>query len=827
MKKRLSIILFIISIFSILGFYSNTDPFISKLKGQLEKYGIQFPQEKIYIHTDRTVYAAGEDMWFKVYLRDASSMQLSEYSTVAHVELINEKKLVVQEKFIFIGGGSGAGDLLLDENLVSGNYTLRAYTSFMQNFEEALYFKKNITIIGDLEENNALVKSKNEKGVVASFFPEGGDLVDGIASRVGFKVLDTKTNKGIKVDGRILDSAGKTVAYMKSAKFGLGVFNLTPTAGEKYKAEFEFNGKKHSFPLPQVQASGYVMQVTNRDVDSVTVQISTNFDTGLGDLYLVGQMRGSLFYAGKINSDGNVAKTYISKDSLPDGIAQLTIFSGGGEPLCERLIFIERPENEMKLRASTDKKIYTAREKVNLNLAVRDFKNFDLEADLSVAVTNSNLAKREQYEENIKSWMLLNSDLKGNIENPGFYFSNNKKSTKYVLDILMMTQGWRRFTWKQLNDGDFPEIKHLPEIGFNLEGHITKKDGSQRQKSKVYLSILDEAFKFEELETDAQGNFLFPNLHLFDSTTVVLQARKPFDNQYNLNKKKKKEEEEGKLPGSRLLDIHLKNPFIKVEELAKTNNKVLTKEEANENLIQFKQMEAVKKKYDGWSIELDDINVTAKRKPKKDDPLEKATRANGVPKFRVELDSIRSVPTTVAQLLQNLPGVRVQGPIFQEEIYVVSRGRQLVPTFVVDGTPVDISYVQVLDPTTVHFVDVYDRAPIQYSIDGDGAAVIINTRINSGVATVKKADGIIHVIHPGYYKAREFYFPNHDDKTKDPNRPDYRTTLYWNANIKTDPDDINEFSFFTCDQVGAYDVIVEGITKTGMPVYGKYQIRVE
>ena len=829
MRKRLSIVLFIISIFLMFGFYSTADPFISKLKRQLEKFGTQFPQEKIYVHTDRAVYAAGEDIWFKVYLRDASSMQLSVYSTIAHVELINEKKLVIQERFIFITEGSGIGDILLDENLVSGNYTLRAYTSFMQNFDEAFYFKKNITIIGKsekTEKNNALVKSKNKEGVVASFFPEGGDLIDGIASRVGFKVVDQKTNTGIKVDGQILDSAGKTVAYMKTAKFGLGVFNLTPTAEENYKAELEFNGKNYSFPLPKVQTNGYVMQVNNRDVDSVTIKISTNLDTGLGDLYLVGQMRGSLFYAGKINSDEQVAKTYISKDSLPDGIAQLTIFSGSGEPLCERLIYIERPENEIKLRSSTDKKIYSTREKVNLNLAVRNFKNFDVEADLSVTVTNSDLAKRQTFEENIKSWMLLNSDLKGKIEEPGFYFSNNKKSTKYVLDILMMTQGWRRFTWKKLNDGDFPEIKHLPEIGFNLKGHITKKDGSQRQKSKVYLSVLDEAFKFEEIETDAQGNFLFPNLHLFDSTTIVLQARKPFDNQYNLNKKKEKKEE-GKLPGSRLLDIYLKNPFLRVEELAKKYNNDLTKEEANKNLIQFGKMEAVKKKYDGWSIELDDINVTAKRKPKKDDPLEKATRLNGDPRFRVQLDSILFTPITLAQLLQSLPGVRVQGSIFQEEIFIVSKGRQIVPTFVVDGTPVDLSYVQVLDPSTIHFMDVYDRAPVQYSVDGGGAAILIHTRINSGVATIKKADGIIHVIHPGYYKARAFYFPDHEDKTKDPNRPDYRTTLYWNGTIKTDPDDNNEFSFFTCDQVGAYDVIIEGMTKTGIPIYGKHQINVE
>ena len=827
MRKHITILILTIFTISILGFYLPNDPIISKLKGQLQKVEAQYPQEKIYVHTDREVYTAGEDLWFKVYLRDAA-LQISQISTVAHVELINSNKTVVHESFIFIKVGSGVGDILLDKKMAPGDYTLRAYTSFMDNFDESFYFKKNITIIGSAEKPNIIPTSENGEGVVANFFPEGGDLVDGIASRVGFKVLDEKTNKGIKVDGRVLDSAGKTVAYMKTAKFGLGIFSLTPEAGETYQAEIEYNSKKYSFPLPKIQSQGYTMQVTNRD--SLAIQVSTNLDTGLGDIYIVGQMRGSLFYAGKINSDKNVVKTRISKDSLPDGIAQLTIFSGSGEPLCERLAFIERPENEMKLKVKTDKKIYSARENVKLSLAVRDFKNFDVEGDLSVAVTNRAFGEKPKYAENIKSWMLINSDLRGAVEEPGFYFSNNKKSTKYVLDILMMTQGWRRFTWKQLNDGDFPEIKHLPEIGFNIEGHVTKKDGVQRRQSNIYLSVLDEDFQFEEAETDAQGNFLFPNLHLFDTTTVVLQARKPFNDRDRNPKKKKKEE--GKLSGSKLLDINLRNPYLSVEKLAVKHNNGFTKEKIKENLTQFAKIEDVKNRYDGWSIELDDINVTASRRPKKNDPIEIANRTYGRPKFRVELDSIRIPANSVADLLRTLPGVRVSGTPGQEEIIIVARGQQIEPAFIVDGTPVGLVGIQSLDPSTIHFMDVYDMAPIQYrngANKGNGA-IIIHTRFKTGatnIKSVKKTDGIIHVIHPGYYKAREFYFPNHADKTQDPNRPDYRTTLYWNGNIKTDPDDNNVFSFFTCDQTGEFDIVVEGMTRSGIPIFGKYQISVE
>jgi len=147
--------------------------------------------------------------------------------------------------------------------------------------------------------------------------------------------------------------------------------------------------------------------------------------------------------------------------------------------------------------------------------------------------------------------------------------------------------------------------------------------------------------------------------------------------------------------------------------------------------------------------------------------------------------------------------------------------------FIIDDEIIDprtMNIVHALSPEMIHFMDVYDRAPAH--LGTKGPAVVIYTRIKTGVASIKQ-DGIVHVKHPGYYKAREFYSPNHNDETQNTKQPDYRTTLYWNGNITTNEDSNNEVTFFTCDQTGDYDIIVEGITKRGIPVFGKYQMSVE
>ena len=812
------------------GFYLINDPFILKLEDQLEKYRLDYPQEKIYVHTDRLIYLAGEDVWFKVYLRDASSMLPSETSSVAYVELIDEHKKVVSKKNILVQDGSGAGEFSLPIDMSIGDYTIRAYTNFMSNFEVSFFFKKSIKVIGAQSKKLASEALITSDGIEAVFLPEGGDLVDGISSRVGFKITDIESGNGVSVGGKILNSHGEVVAFLKSLKFGLGFFELTPDISQQYIAEIDFNGEIYEFPLPHVMEQGYVMKVLNQTNEELVVQLSTNIESGLQDLFVVGQMRSSLFYAGKIETEKMVGEIKISKDSLPDGIAQVTIFNSMKEPLCERLVFIEKVENKHTLSISAPSATYEVREKVNLDLSIQNDKEVEVGGDLSLTVINAGFEETKDDAENIKSWMLLNSDLRGKVEQAGFYFSDEKKSTKLLLDILMMTQGWRRFSWKQIKEGDFPEIKYLPEYGFNFKGYITKKATDKRQAANVYLTVMGEQLEFLELETDSVGNFLFHNIHFVDTATVVLQARKHFANH---EKQKEKKKNQNKLLGSKLLDIHFqRDALIGVDELADSpklvfsDNQVAVYNEKYDKLVDEKRL------YGDLSIDLTGVTIKAKKLRKNMTAMEKLDSRAVILKQRIVLDSIENIPTgSVLQLLRMTPGLRVGGSPFQETVSAAggppsltrdSGGTRQNVQIVLDDEPVDISVLHNLAPERIHFIDVYDLISIQGQLPGP--AILVYTRSKTGVSSIKQ-NGIMNIKQLGYSKIREFYVPKYELQNQKTKKLDARTTLHWDPGIRTK--ETNGVSFFTCDEVGDYDVVVEGMTEDGVPVFGKFRFKVQ
>lgn len=804
------------------GFYYVSDSFIPELEEKLERCASIYPQEKVYVHTDRQIYLAGEDVWYKVYLRDANTMLSSEISSVVYVELIDQSKRVVIKKNILIQAGSGNGDFELPLDLPIGDYTIRAYTNFMGNFDESFFFKTNIKIIGAQSEAKIKEDLNDALDVEFLFFPEGGDLVDGLSSRVGFKALDKKTGNGVSVSGRVVNKNGEVVAYLKTLKFGLGFFEITPDLSEEYVAEIEFESEVYNFSLPEILEKGYVMKVLNQTEDDIMIQLSTNKKEGIQDLYIVGQMRGSLFYAGNIQSEKQLGEIKISKDSLPDGVAQFTLFNALREPLCERLVFIESRKNSHSIQIIGGAPSYGVREKVSLKTELKDYYGKDVPCDLSLAVVNDEFQDIGDYSENIKSWILLNSDLRGKVEQAGFYFSNEKKSTKRLLDILMMTQGWRRFTWKQLSENDFPELNHLPEYGFNFKGHITKENTDTRQEAKVYLTVMGDDVQFLELDTDSLGNFLFENIHYFDSTAVVLQGRREFANQEKLKKKKKNA---NKLVGSKLLDIHLeREAYIDVEELAKPYGIHFSENQFAMYNDKYMQLVDEKSLYGDLSIELSSVTVTAKKLRKNMTAMEKLDSRAVVLNQRIILDSIDYLTPngSVLQLLSMTPGLRIGGTPFQETVSASggsptlrrdSGGSSQNVMILVDDMIVDISVLHNLAPERIHFIDFYSLI----SIDGQlpAPAILVYTRSMTGVSSIKQ-NGIMHVNRIGYSKNREFYVPKYDIQNIKDTTFDSRTTLHWEPFVQANAS--NEIDFFTCDEVGDYVVVIQGMTEDGNPV---------
>jgi len=252
----------------------------TSIPGKFDNYRQQVLQEKIYVHTDKVFYLAGEIIWFKIYCVEGTFHKPLNISKVAYVELLdNENKPALQAK-IELKNGSGNGSLYLPVSVSSGNYKIRAYTNWMKNFSPEFYFEKNITVVNTL---STIVKSIQPTRELydIQFFPEGGNLVQEIQSKVAFRVVGSNGH-GINFAGTIVNENKEVIVSFHPAKFGLGNFLFTPETGHSYKAIIRPDGKDSIVrELPFIYAEGNVLSLSDNEDGTLIVKIRSNKKTNV------------------------------------------------------------------------------------------------------------------------------------------------------------------------------------------------------------------------------------------------------------------------------------------------------------------------------------------------------------------------------------------------------------------------------------------------------------------------------------------------------------------------------------------------------------------
>ncbi len=437
--------------------------------------------EKLYLHLDREYYASGDDIWFKAYQVNALDNKLLDNSKCLYVELISPESEIIKREAIPLEKGTGYGDFHLKDSLPSGKYMIRAYTAWMQNFGAYFFFKKEIHVENVLGIKNTDSRHKSSVGlkpqIDVQLFPEGGSLVENVYSTVGVKAID-QTGKGCNIKGAVYSDSGDTVVAFESVNLGMGCFNFVPKHGINYYAAGSTdNGVKFKVPLPTVLRNGYTLKVMNSDSAIMRLGIRTNLETFQRDsgkeMFLVGTIRGSVVMTAKIVNRTIFNYLRVPQESLPEGIIRLTLFDSENKPQCERLAFIHHTKKS-GLRIVAEKKSYAPREKTELKISVRDSTNHPLHANLSLAVVDRKLAgSPDLYSSDIYSYLLLESDLKGRIEQPARYFDPANTDRFNDLDVLLLTQGWRDFVWKHLADTTL-KINHYPEKGICISGRLRR-----------------------------------------------------------------------------------------------------------------------------------------------------------------------------------------------------------------------------------------------------------------------------------------------------------------------------------------------------------------
>ena len=903
MNRRLLILFPLIILAITFGFIQEDEP-LKKILFQIEKYGAEFPQEKVHLHMDKPYYAIGDNIWFKAYVVNAEMNELSALSKFLYVDLINDKDSIKQSLKLPLTVGVAWGDFTLTDSLKEGNYRIRAYTTWMRNFGEEYFFDKTFTVgnsiantvltnvnytfnktgnservVADVQytdmEGNPLANKEvsyninldfrdiakgkgitdargnvqiaftnnqpfilksgkiltsirlDEKTTVSKnfpvkstsnqadvkFFPEGGELVTGIRSRVGFKAVGSD-GLGMKISGYITDKGNNKLAEFESEHAGMGYFRLNPIPNEIYIAHIKFeDGSERTFPLPRVLPQGYVLSVNNNDAENLIVTIVTSEKIQPEAKFtLIAQTNGQVNFVAKNMLQGQAFTAKIPKNRFPTGILQLTVFSPTNDPVAERLVFINHSDL-LKIDMSTSKTVFDKREKVKLTLDVKDANAKPTVGSFSVSVIDeSKVPFDESKETTIISNLLLSSDLKGYIEDPNYYFTDINEDKIRQLDILLLTQGWRRFEWKNILSNSFPNLAFEPETTMEISGRVKALNGKPVVGGKVTLfSSAGDVFLMDTL-TDVNGEFKFENLNFSDSTKFIVQAR---------NEKDRKN-----------VDIELNR--IPAQLVTKNKNEPMLEVNVNRSILPYLQNS--KNQFDelrrygiiGKSIMLAEVKVVEKKPVLKNSSnLNGAGNADAI----IKSEDLLNCPFLTQCIQGRVAGIIVSNGIVYSARSMNSSFQGPVPMqIVIDGMMVEPEFISSINPLDVESIEVLKSGANTaiYGMRGGGGVLVINTKRGETNKDYRNyAPGIISYNPKGLYKGREFYSPDYADPKINTKMADLRTTIYWNPNIVSDSTGKASVEFFNGDGIGKYKAIVEGVDingKIGRKIY-KYTVK--
>jgi len=795
LRNRFAIPVFLLAIFISQAFIPTTlqKKNEQELLAKANLLSLQFPYEKIYLHLDRPSYWAGDDIWFKAYLQNSPIPECNVY-----VELVAASGDVIEKKICWSLNGLAYGDFQLADTLSSGMYQIRAYTNWMRNFDEEWFFRKSIMIwnLRDKSIKTDLVELKS-KGVDLQFFPEGGTFVANVKNRIAFKAID-KNGKGIQIEGEIVDGRGNKITDFKSGFKGMGSFAFVPQEGGKYKALATVSGNiSMKVDLPDVQPNAIKMTVDPNDSLKIHFDISTNTvqpQNNENAVYLIiGQTGGQVCYRKEITITGKTCPLDIEKNTLPTGIIKFTVFDNEMVPRCERLVFVNH-HDYVNIEIVPDKQEYLTRE--NVKLDVKAFTNTGIACltNLSMSVCNpENNLETEKYPNNILTQFLLSSELKGTIEDPAWYFKDDSLSTLIALDNLMLTHGYRYFEWKEIEENKQPKIEFQPEKSIQVKGKVTNwLTGKPIEDCNVTMMFVKSLLAIHNETTDSLGNFVFSDLFFNDTVYVSLQAgsrKGKKKNWIELDKRSYKSPERNFLPLNYRYDFE--NGFTTTYFLSEVSSDLINR-----------------KWHLSDTILLGDINIVAKKRVKGDGHFRPYASADYVidnKKLEEEVGSIYdAIDGKIAGLYSE---VTEFGMAFIYRGYPVS--------IYLDGIQADYDLLTTFSSSTFDKVEFLKFAPFA-GINKSGAALFFFTK--RGVKFENRptdAVGMKSTRLIGYSVIRKFYSPVYETRQPVDEKQDFRSTLYWNPIVRTYSTGMAEVSFFSSDETGTMQIVVEGITADG------------
>jgi len=755
------------------------------IQNQFNTYQANNLQEKIFVHTDKNNYVPGEICWFKIYNVDAYFNQPIDLGKCAYVEILDRNNKPVLQSKVALDKGVGDGSIYLPATIISGNYRLRAYTSWMKNYSADYFFEKGLTII-NVQKAQPENSTAQKKVYSIAFFPEGGNLVNELESKVGFKFCD-QFGKGIYGEGFLLNDKGDTITSFHSLHAGMGSFLFTPQTGVKYRALVNFAGSDHQIQeLPQAFNSGYVMRVemnNNRQI-KIMVKAQDKNPSPTAAVFLFVQTR-NVLKAVKSNSIQNGQATFLLEDTIPgEGISQFTIFNENHQPVCERLFF-KQPKRILQITASTDEQLYALRKKININTTSASEEGKSIPANMSMAVYRVDSFNIVDAED-INSYLLLSSDLAGAVESPEYYFRKDNDSVTEAADNLMLTQGWRRFRWEDILLSKKNGFNFLPEInGHIVNGKVTAtRPGLTLNNIKYYLSVTGTPPQFQTAVTDENGKIKFDMKNFYGGSDIILQPDSKLDSFYK---------------------IDIESPFFKGYSQKPFPFFGFTLQ--NAPLLKIYVASQVQN-----AFSYDKLNQSSQT----------GLDTNAFylkPDATYYLDNYVRFTTLEEVLREYVREVNVMDRRNKFYLTVIDERRKIFfdnpPLILLDGIPFfDFNKMIKYDPLKIRKLEIVYR---QYYLGNDTFDGILNFTTYKGDAGGYEIDPRATVVdYEGIQLQRDFYSPEYATEKQFNSRiPDFRNLLFWSPKIITDQTGKEQTSFYSSDIPGRYAIVIQGVSDDG------------
>lgn len=760
-------------------------------------YAEEFPTEKIHIHFDKSIYNKEETIWYKIYILSGS--ELTSLSKNIYVEWYDTSGYMIKQTVAPLYQSTAKGSFDLPPNYTGHFIHIKAYTRWMLNDDAAFSYERDVMI------NTPIIPS-NKKPVVfktkVETFPEGGFLVNGLTTRVAFKATN-QFGIPVRIKGLLVNEKNKVLDTLKVKHDGMGIFSLTPKQEEAYLLKWtDENGKPGTTPLiiHKSEGAGLTIKTTNEKA-LVQVERTKNAGDDFKKMKLLVHMNQNLFYTVSINaSEKTLLNAEIPIDELPTGILQFSLFTSDWVPVAERIIFVNNRLHEFNAKVTPQLVSLEKRGKNVFDISVSDtaFTN------MSVSVTDATIVTPDAN--TIYSDLVLSDAIKGKIYNPGYYLTSDADSITANLDLVMLTNGWRRFDWDKIKAGMVPERKYPKETDMlSIKGKVFGMKSISTNMPLVLNLIIagkDSSKNFAFIPVEKDGSFEQNGIFFYDTVRIFYS----FNGNARLTDITQVQFENGLLKQTRKTIQYPETyrPVTRSDSLAKIKmNYFLDQQE------QLKRRMA--------TATLQEVIVKSRVKSKAQLTEEKYATGlfSGGDGYSFDLldDPAAMSSLDILTFLQGkVAGLSISGSGAQATM----SWRGSTPDIFLNEMRSSLDMVQSVSVKDIALVKVF-RPPFFGSMGGGsgGAIAIYTKKGGDGNKASPNSKGLENTILGGYSKFKEFYQPQYD-KPDETFETDIRSTLYWNPYIITNKKNPRvRIQFYNNDISKKLRIVLEGVNGDG------------